>query len=288
MSHPKNNYGVGFAWTPSLARGIDEHLDSLTCIEIIAENFFDTGHDLLKKWGEKQIPVFVHGVALSIGSADGIDAKHLDKILRVADRVNTINISDHLGFCYSHGIETVQPAMLPFCSDAVTAVCRNIDFIQSRTKLPFLVENEANRFVYPHSEMSEPEFINQVLDRTGCGLILDLFNLYTNSVNFAVDERQWLEAVDLSQLGYIHIAGGRFDEDGFLCDSHNNVVPEPVWWMLENVLARSSPLAVIVERSDRSASLDTLLPEARCAASLMGNWRQEFIDRSSPTAEQTL
>lgn len=249
-SLPKEYIGGGIEWTPPLSQSIFEHLDELDCIEIIAENFFYGHHaQVLKKLGNSGKPVLIHAVETNLGSTGPFDQKHFDKIKAIADQVNTINMSDHVGFCKHSGMETGQPAIVPFTKDAADAFVKNLDIIQAQINVPYLIENEANRYQFYFNELSEPAFFNRILEKSGCGLLLDLTNLYTNQINFGTNSFAWLQEVDLTKVNTIHMAGGHYDQDGMLIDSHCSNIPDEVWELYEYTLNHVIPSVVLLERT---------------------------------------
>jgi uncharacterized protein len=265
-------FGGGIEWTKRLGPDIRAHLSDRTlreeagiqCVEIIAENFFENNQDnleTLRHLARLEIPVLIHSVELSLGSADGFREQHFARIRGVADQVNAICYSDHVGYCRAFGMETGQPAILPFSVDAADCVIRNVEEAMASINLPFLIENEANRYLFSQNELSEPAFFNRILEATGCGLLLDLTNLYTNAVNFGIDPIKWLDEINLEFVREIHLAGGSFDFDGVLLDNHAADVPASVWDLLAYCASRTKVEAIIVERSENEPPFKSLLAE---------------------------
>ena len=263
-------YGVGVEWTESLEEGFVQNFDKISCFELIPENFFRNRRPaFLKKLREFNVPVMVHGVELSFGTDEPLKQSHLDEMLRVADQVNTINISDHLCLTEANGVEICQLTPLPWTQEACDVVCRKIDQIQSQLKLPFLIENITNRFVIPNTELSETEFINQILRRTGCHFLLDLNNIHTNGINFGFDPFQWIEEIDLEAVAGIHLAGGVYDDEGTLIDSHSRAVPPRVWDLYRAVCSRITPACTIVEWTDDPPTIEGLMNEVEKAQAIL-------------------
>ena len=266
--------GAGLEWSRPLEADIMANLDQLSCFELIPENFFGGGgRKFLAALGRAGIPVLVHGVELSIGTAEPLKSGHLDKMLAVADQVNCINVSDHLCMTEAGGVEIGQLTPIPWTIEAADAVCRKVERVQKRLKVPFLLENITNRFVFPDNELTETEFINRILRRTGCGMLLDLNNVHTNAINFGFDPFDWIEELNLQEVQAIHLAGGYVDTDGTLVDSHDRAVPQRVWALLKRVCELTLPDAVIVERTGNYPEYAELLGEVAEA---------ERILRSSP------
>ena len=262
-------YGVGIEWAEALEAEIIEALPKLSCIELIPENFFHDRTELLQKIAESSVPVLVHGVELSIGTAEPLKEKHFENMLRVAERVNTINFSDHLCMTEAGGVEIGQLTPLPWTVECADMVSRKVDQIQRRLGVPFLIENITNRFIIPGTELSETEFINRITDRTGCGLLLDLNNVYTNSVNFGFDPFAWIDALNLGAVKTTHLAGGFYDNEGSLIDSHSDVAPKQVWDLFHYVCERILPAATIFEWTDETRGLQPLMKEVTRAEKIL-------------------
>jgi uncharacterized protein (UPF0276 family) len=263
--------GAGIEWAEAIEEEILAALDEVDCVELIPENFFGGRRShFLRRLGATGKPVMLHGVELSIGTAGPLKQAHLDEILRVADQVNTIDLSDHLCLTEAGGVEVGQLTPLPCTFAAADAVCRNVDAIQARIPWPFLIENIAHRFAFPSPQMSEPDFIDLVLRRTGCHLLLDLHNLHANAENFQFDPFEWLAALDLRRVAAVHLAGGHVDDEGALVDGHDNPVPPRVWDLYAQVCREGRPRSAIVERGENfPPSYSELLDEVARARRIL-------------------
>lgn len=253
---------VGVEWCDSLEDDILANLDQVDCVELIPENFFhDRRHRFIREIGKAGKPVMIHAVELSVGTDEPLNQAHFESILRVADQVNMIDLSDHLCMTDAGGVEIGQLTPLPWSVRAADAACRRIDAIRSRIHVPFLIENIANRFVVPDTELTETQFINLVLRRTGCELLIDLHNLHANAYNFGFDPYEWMDQIDLKYVGGVHLAGGHFDPEGTLVDGHSNPVPDRVWDLYRGLCARVTPACTIVERTENFPEYKDLLAE---------------------------
>lgn len=286
MNQLKNSlvYGAGPEWTEKLEDDLADNFLDFKCFELIPENFVDHPErsyflDLLK---EASTPVFIHAVGLSLGTDEPLKTKHLEQVLAVGAQVNMVNFSEHLSMTESGGIEIGQLTPIPWTIKASDVVIRKIEQIQKRISVPFALEHTAHKFFYPKSELSEPEFINRILERTGCELMLDLHNVHCNSTNGSYNAHDWLDAINLARVSSIHLAGGYVDKYGTLQDGHDNPVPEPVWSLLEHVLSLITPKAIIVERTNNYPGLDTIMTEvARADAMLMASLNVEKPKRAT-------
>ncbi len=263
---------LGVEWTQSLENDIIDRLAEVDCVEIIPENFFfNRRDDFIKKLGASGTPVMIHGVELSIGSDEPVKQAHLERMLEVADRVNMIDLSDHLCMTESGGVEVGQLTPLPWSVNAADVVCKNIERVMAQVRVPFLIENIANRFVFPETELTEVQFINRVLDRTGCQLLLDLHNLHANAFNFKFDPFAWLEELDLNRVGAIHLAGGHYDDEGTLVDGHSHPIPDRVWELYRSVCAKVTPACTIVERTENFPVYGEVLTEVDKARGIVNS-----------------
>ena len=270
---------VGIEWTEKLEDDIIENWRSLSGLELIPDNFFfNRRRDFLKKLGEKNVPVMIHGVELSIGSAEPLKQVHLDRMKEIASQVNTINISDHLCMTEAGGVEIGQLTPLPLTREVCDIVSSKIEQVQSQFQVPFLIENVANRFVYPNNELTETEFINTILRRTGCTLLLDLHNLHANATNFKFDPWEWLEQIDLRFVSGVHLAGGFFDDEGTLVDAHNNYTPDRVWEFYRWLCSRIRPSCTIVEWTENPPTFKELMTDVKKAQNILATTKAVHAD----------
>ena len=256
---------------------IDDIVDQLPVIELIPESyFFGRRAHFLKKLGDKGTPVVMHSVDLSLGTDEPLKSAHLEQVRRVMDQVNTVVYSDHLCMTSAGGIEIGQLTTLPFSTKIADIVAKKIDTIQKSINVPFMIENITNRFLFPDSDLTEPEFLNRVLHRTGCGLLLDITNTYINSVNHKFDPIEWLEEVDLSYLMGVHLAGG-IREGGFVYDTHSRAVHARAWDLLDWVCGRAMPAATIVEWDQDTPTLDRLMREVGKAEKILASHTRSAV-----------
>lgn len=200
----------------------------------------DDGRALVERISRAH-PVVAHSIGLSIGSADGFDLGHVAQLRRWWQRLRFPWHSDHLAFHLSdlHGVRANAGITLPMARDreSLDLLIPRIAAVIREVPAPFLLENNVYYFDIPEAEFDEAEFLNALCRESGCGLLLDLHNLYTNSRNHGFDAMAMLSALDLDKVGEIHIAGG-MELDGFYLDAHSDVVPDEVWALLEWTLPR--------------------------------------------------
>lgn len=266
----KNNrpiFGAGPEWTERLEEELLDNFVEFKCFELIPENFVDHPHRqyFLDELRNASTPVLIHAVGLSLGTDEPLKSKHLDQVLAIGDQVNMVGFSEHLSMTESGGVEIGQLTPIPWSIKTSDVVIRKIEQIQKRIKVPFALEHTAHKFFYPTSELTEPEFINRILDRTGCELMLDLHNVHCNGINSGFDPYEWLQEVRIDTVSSIHLAGGYIDKYGTLQDAHSEAVPEPVWELLDYVLQIIVPQAIIVERTSNYPGFSALMAEVERA-----------------------
>jgi uncharacterized protein len=268
--------GSGLGYRPPFRADLFAHRSGVDFLEIIADHYFDAAPEKLKELDllRAHFPLVAHGLDLSIGSAEGVDAAYLEKLAQLIARIEPPWWSEHLCFTRAGGVEIGHLAALPYTREAVDVVARNVDRVRKRISAPLVLENITTVVRVPGAEMDEPEFLAQVLARTGCGWLCDVANLYTNAVNQCVDLDATFERWPWDRLVQIHYAGGRW-RDGVLIDSHDAATSEAVWALYDRIVARAPVKGVILERDERLPPFSDLLDEvARARATLRehGRW----------------
>ena len=186
-------------------------------------------------------PVVAHGIGLSIGSAGVFDAAHVEQVERWRRRLGFAWHSDHLAFHLAEHDDRLMNVgitlPLPRDRESIDLLVPRIREVQQRVPVPFLLENNVYYFDIPACEMDEATFLNTLCRESGCGLVLDLHNVYTNARNHGFDASALLAELELGHVGEIHVAGG-MELDGFYLDAHSDTIPDPVWALLEWTLPR--------------------------------------------------
>jgi uncharacterized protein (UPF0276 family) len=258
--------GAGLSYRRELRAEIFAHRTSFDCLELVADHFFESTAlrelDLLGA----HFPLLVHGLDLSLGSADGCDAGYLKRLARVVEHAGAAWWSEHIAFTQAGGIRFGHLAPLPFTNEALDTVCRNVERAQRRINAPLMLENISSALELP-GEMPEAEFVSAIAERTGCGLLLDVTNLYTNAMNRGFTASDYLEQIPRGTPVQLHFAGGFWDE-GELIDSHSEPTPEPVWDVLRAAVERFDVRAMILERDDNLPPIEDLIAELERARSL--------------------
>jgi len=210
-------------------------------------------------------PMSLHGVGLSLGGADPLDRRHLMRVKGLVERIQPALVSEHLAWSVGGGAYLNHLLPLPYDESRLEATSRRIEQVQETLGRAILVENPARYLRFRHSPISEPEFLSELARRTGCGILLDVNNVYVSSYNFDEDPLAYLDAMPTGAIGEIHVAGhATNDADGrtILIDDHGACVAEPVWDLYGRALARFGPVPTLVEWDTNLPELTVLLDEA--------------------------
>jgi len=241
-------------------------------IEVHAENYMGDGgrpHAQLRALQER-FALSVHGVGLSIGGEGPLDHAHLERLKALLERTNPASFSEHLAWS-THGAEFLNDLLpLPYTEDTLTRVADHIDEVQQTLGRQMLLENPSSYLAFSESTLSETDFLAEVIQRTGCGLLLDVNNVFVSATNLGYSPQSYIDAFPLTAVGEIHVGGHDEDEDDagapLLIDSHGKPVVDPVWRLLEYTLARSGPRPVLVEWDNDVPPWPDLCAEAERAS----------------------
>jgi uncharacterized protein (UPF0276 family) len=235
-------------------------------LEVHPENYMGEGPGLtLLERIRRDHPLSLHGVGLSLGSAEGIDRAHLARLRRLAQRLEPGLVSEHLSWSVSGGIYLDDLLPLPLTEESLDTVARNVETMQEGLGRRVLVENPSTYLRFRHSTIPEPEFLAELARRTGCGLLCDVNNVYVSCVNLGLDPAAHLDAMPASAVGEIHLAGHfRTERQGrvLLIDDHGSPVSDRVWALYERALDRFGPIPSLIEWDKEVPSLDVLMREA--------------------------
>ena len=215
-------------------------------------------------------PVSLHGVALSLGSAEALDRDHLLRFSALVERVEPALVSEHLAWAAIGGAYLNDLLPLPYTEASLELSCRHVDEAQEALGRRLLIENPSSYFRYRHSTIPEAEFLTEVAVRTGCGILCDVNNIYVSASNFGFEPLAYLEALPIAAIGEIHLAGHHAAEDvDVLIDHHGSRVAKPVWELYAAALRRFGPVPTLVEWDTNLPALEVLLDEARHAEELV-------------------
>ena len=238
-------------------------------VEIISENFMVEGGNprAVLREVRARMPVVMHGVSLSLGSVDPLDETYLAALKALAREIEPAWISDHL--CWSsfggHSGHDLWP--LPFTEEALAHVISRVLKVEERLGRPILVENVSSYLRYAHSTLTEWDFLAELTARTGCGLLLDVNNVFVSARNHGFSARKFLDGIPVGRVGQIHLAGHR-DEGTHLLDTHDHPVCDGVWDLYAAAVERFGGVATLIERDDDIPPLAEIVAESRRAAGI--------------------
>jgi uncharacterized protein (UPF0276 family) len=238
-------------------------------VEVISENFMVDGgqpRDILRRIREKH-PVAMHGVSLSIGSSDGLDRDYLRCLRALADEIQPVFVSDHLSWSRMAGFNSHDLLPVPYTGEALDMVCRNIDMAQEALGRPMLFENPSSYVAFEGAEMAEWEFITAMANRTGCGLLLDVNNIYVSAHNHGFDAHAFLYGIPADRVCQVHLAG-HTEGPGLLIDTHDKPVCDDVWSLYAMARSLLGDVATMIERDDDIPPLADLLDELDIARAI--------------------
>lgn len=266
--------GLGFK--PEHFAEIRSTRPRLGFFEIHAENYMGAGgapHAQLRAL-RADYALSLHGVGLSIGGAGRLDAAHLARLKQLCETYEPESFSEHLAWS-SHGTDYLNDLLpLPYTPETLTIVCDHIDEVQAVLGRRMLLENPSTYVLFAQSTMSETGFLAEVTRRTGCGLLLDVNNVFVSATNHRTDPRAYLAAFPLGSVGELHL-GGHAEEalpsGPLLIDAHGAPVADPVWTLYAEVLARTGPLPTLIEWDNDVPAFPVLLAEAGRAAVLLAD-----------------
>lgn len=235
-------------------------------LEVHSENYFGDGGQPLYflERLRADYPLSLHGVGLSLGSADGLDRTHLQRLKSLARRFEPGLVSEHVCWSAIGGRHLHDLVPLPYTEESLALVCRHVDIAQDFLGRQLLVENVSSYLRFSHSTIAEWDFIAAVANATGCGILLDVNNVYVSAVNHGFDAERYLAAMPPASVREFHLAG--FDRaGGLLIDTHGNRVAAPVWALYRHAVARFGARPTLIEWDTDIPALDVLVDEARIA-----------------------
>ena len=265
--------GVGFK--PSHLEAILADPGSVGFLEVHAENYMGDGgppHRTLERV-RRDFPLSLHGVCMSIGGPQPLDEDHLARFAALCERYEPGLISEHLAWSTHDDLFYNDLLPLPYTEETLSHVCDHVDRMQEVTGRPMLLENPATYVLFDNSTLSETDFLRAVVARTGCGLLLDVNNVFVSATNHGFSARDYLAAFPLDHVGEVHLAGHTEQEDDegapLLIDSHDRPVADPVWTLYEEVIARTGPIPTLVEWDSDLPEWPVLRAEADSANTIL-------------------
>ncbi|MET8683091.1 DUF692 domain-containing protein [Streptomyces sp. NPDC004732] len=298
---PQQQLGTGIGWRPEIADAV-EAMPGIDWVEAVAENLCP-GHlpDSLLRLRERGVTVVPHGVSLGLGGADRPAEERLTALAERAEALGSPLVTEHIAYVRAGGALTATQPLeaghllpVPRTRDALDVLCENVRIAQDALPVPLAVENIAALVAWPGEEMTEGQFLYELVERTGVRLLIDVANLHTNHVNRGEDPAKALDELPVEAIAYVHVAGG-FERDGVWHDSHAHPVPEAVLAVLADLASRVSPPGVLLERDENfpePAELERELDAIRATVKTSGEALADFpaerrdVPAASPAARQ--
>ena len=266
---------AGVGYKPQHFQALIEAPGAVGWLEIHAENYMgDGGRPLAQLRAlSDRLAISVHGVGLSIGGEGALDEDHLARLKHLCDWLRPASFSEHLAWS-THGVAYFNDLLpLPYTAATLTRVCDHIDRVQEVLARPMLLENPSTYLAFTESTMDEVTFLSEIARRTGCGLLLDVNNVFVSATNQGWDPVAYVDAFPLDRVGEIHLGGHDEDEDEhgapLLIDSHGREVVDPVWALYAHTLARGGARPTLIEWDNNVPDFPALEAEAARAESLL-------------------
>lgn len=260
--------GVGLGFREPFRADLFLHRPEVDFLEITADHYMDTGIEKQEELDllSTHFTLIPHGLNLSLGSAEGLDVSYARKFASLIQQLTPPWWSEHIAFTRAGGVDIGHLSPVPFTYEAIDVISRNIAQMRQYIEkdVPLILENITYMVEMPEAEMNEAQFLTELLERTDCGLLLDVTNLYTNAVNHGYDLHAMVEQLPLERIVQLHFAGG-FWQDDVLIDSHSHPTPPPVWDLMDEIVARTPVKGIILERDEDLPPFGELLDEVRRA-----------------------
>ena len=261
---------VGIGWRQPHFAEVLERAPSVGFLEVHSENFFAEGgatRALLRR-ARDRYPLSLHGVGLALGSVAAPRPGHVEKLARLVADIDPALVSEHLCWSRAAGWCTTDLLPLPLTLEALDLMSERVDALQSRLGRAIAIENITAYLRPAGAAIEEPDFLNRLAARTGCGILLDINNLVVNALNFGGDPRQYVDAVDASAVVQYHLAGHTTTVD-CVVDTHGAAIAPSVWSLFEHALRRIGARPTLIERDAEIPPLDELLAEASQAGRIV-------------------
>jgi uncharacterized protein (UPF0276 family) len=272
-THLPQQAGVGFK--PEHFAEIKESRQPIGFFEVHAENYMGDGgppHAQLT-YIRENYALSLHGVGLSIGSMQDLDRDHLARLKTLCERYQPESFSEHLAWSSHDTVFLNDLLPMPYTQQTLDRIVQHVDQVQSTLRRQMLLENPATYLLFAESTIPETDFLEEIARRTGCGLLLDVNNVFVSATNHQLDAKAYLAAFPLGAVGEIHLSGHAATEDEtgapLLIDTHDTPVPDPVWALYESVIAKAGSVASLVEWDDKIPTWSVLRAEAEAAQAIL-------------------
>lgn len=254
--------GFGLGLRPQHYADILDGTPDIDWFEVISENYMVPGGQPLKMLDRirARYPIVMHGVSLSIASVTPFDQDYLDGLKALADRTEPKFVSDHLCWTGVHGVNLHDLLPIPYTREALDHVVSRIQHVQDHLKRPIAIENVSSYVQFQHAEMTEWDFIAEMTQRTGCWLVFDVNNVFVSAFNHDFDAYDFINGIPADRVVQFHLAGHEHATTHII-DTHDAMVPEPVWDLYRAAVKRFGRVSTIIERDDNIPPLDELVTE---------------------------
>lgn len=268
---------AGMCLKPEYFDSINHCYEKNIWFEVHAENYLIKGGPRLERLQDiaRTFPLSIHGVGTSLGGPNPINAEHLKRLKELLNLVPTAAFSEHIAWSGTDGNYLANLMPTPVTTESLNNTAHNIQLLQDALQRPILIENPANYLNFK-GDMSESDFMMSLVAKTGCGILLDVNNLFISANNTGIDPQRYLENLNPAAIGEIHLAGHSEDpiEKDLLIDSHDSEVSKGVWDLLNKALSHIGPCPVLIERDANLPSFDELLKERNMAQQLINSHRK--------------
>lgn len=256
------NLGVGIGYRDVYRTDVFRHESEIDFLEVTADHFFDPTPktvELLRLLSER-FPIIPHGLALSLGSAEGLDRSYLSKLSKLVHQLDPPWWSEHIAFTRAGGIDIGHLTPLPKTKETLRVLQQNIQVAVDAIGKPLILENITQTIRFPHDTLDEASFLGELVDENDCGLLLDVTNLYINSINHRFDPLAVLHRLPPDRIVQLHFVG-YYDDGRMLIDSHAHSTNPEIWQLLEEVIQFANVRGAILERDEHFPPFSELLVE---------------------------
>ncbi len=260
--------GVGVNFRNEIGNDIIHHINEIDFIEVNTERFFVDKNNLHLDKILKKIPLVLHGLTLSVGADQPIEQTYLDNLSSTLSSVNCAWFSEHISMTSINGIEVRALMPVSFNEDSIERIVNKTKTIMSKTDKNFLLENITYYYSMPNSKMNEAAFITEVIERSDCGMLLDVNNLYVNSINHHYDPYDFLEQIPKERIVEVHLAGCDYRYD-MLVDTHASQIKKEVLELFKYLCSNADIKGVVIERDSNLDSFSDLIDEVRLVRDIL-------------------
>ena len=265
--------GSGIGYRNEIHDEIFANKDTIDCVEIVTENFINMSEETLEIFEDisQNFSVLLHGLNLSVGSV-GVDFNYLHDIKKLCDLSNVPFYTDHLAMTQVPGFYLGHLAPVLYDEAHLKVVCENVKIIQDFLEIPLLLENITEPFVLPGQTFTTEVFFSELIRETGCGILLDVTNIYTNAYNHKFDPKQSLLNMPLDAVAQVHLAGGFLSDDGILIDGHCASVNDEVWDLFELLCKNTTVTNCVLEHDIDFPDFSVLLQQIKKSSMIMDSF----------------